>query len=28
MRLAVGVEELRFNTATLTRGLLELPVTW
>jgi cytochrome P450 len=28
MRLAVEVEKLRFNTATLTRGLLELPVTW
>jgi cytochrome P450 len=28
MRLAVGVEELRFNTGVLTGGLLELPVTW
>ncbi len=28
MRLAVGVEELRFNTDTLTGGLLDLPVTW
>jgi cytochrome P450 len=28
MRLSVGVEELRFETGTLTGGLLELPVTW
>jgi pentalenolactone synthase len=28
MRLAVGVEELRFNTDVLTGGLLDLPVTW
>jgi cytochrome P450 len=28
LRLAVGVDELRFNTDVLTGGLLELPVTW
>jgi cytochrome P450 len=28
MRLAVGADELRFNTGVLTGGLLELPVTW
>jgi cytochrome P450 len=28
MRLAVGVDELRFKTDVLTGGLLELPVTW
>jgi cytochrome P450 len=28
MRLAVGVDELRFRTDVLTGGLLELPVTW
>jgi pentalenolactone synthase len=28
MRLAVGVEELRFDTGVLTGGLLELPVIW
>lgn len=28
MRLAVDVEELRFNTDVLTGGLLDLPVTW
>jgi cytochrome P450 len=28
MRLAVGVDELRFNTDVLTGGLWELPVTW
>ncbi|MHA6626590.1 cytochrome P450 [Pseudonocardia sichuanensis] len=28
MHLAVGVEELRFNSAVLTGGLLELPVIW
>jgi cytochrome P450 len=28
MRLAVGVEELAVNAATLTGGLLEIPVTW
>jgi pentalenolactone synthase len=28
MRLAVPVEELAVNTATLTGGLLEIPVTW
>jgi pentalenolactone synthase len=28
MRLAVGVDELRFDTDVLTGGLLELPVIW
>jgi pentalenolactone synthase len=28
MRLAVGVEKLRFDTGVLTGGLLELPVIW
>jgi pentalenolactone synthase len=28
LRLAVGVDELRFNTDVLTGGLRELPVTW
>jgi cytochrome P450 len=28
MQLAVGVEELAVDTGTLTRGLLEIPVTW
>jgi cytochrome P450 len=28
MRLAVGVDELRFRADVLTGGLLELPVTW
>jgi pentalenolactone synthase len=28
MRLAVGIDGLRFKTDVLTGGLLELPVTW
>jgi cytochrome P450 len=28
MRLAVGVDELRFRTGMLTGGLLDIPVTW